>query len=76
MIHDVFIMGTNRICWRYCQGEKRGSAQRLHGPPQEWVRRGGLWARTSWVAVGSDARTADTREGDLGCVLLERSWHL
>lgn len=23
MIHDVFIMGTNRICWRYCQGEKR-----------------------------------------------------
>ena len=35
MIHDVFIMGMNRICWRYCQGEKQGSAQRFPGPSQE-----------------------------------------
>lgn len=66
MIHDVFIMGTNRICRRYCQGEKRGSAQRLDGPPREWVQHGALRARTLWVAVSSDARTADTRDLDLG----------
>ena len=28
-------MGMNRICWRYCQGEKQGSAQRFPGPSQE-----------------------------------------
>lgn len=70
MIHDVFIMGTNRICWRYCQGEKQGSAQRLHGPSQDWGQRVGLQARTLWGAVSSDARRTDTR------VFLERCEHL
>lgn len=23
MIHGVFIEGTDRVCWRYCQGEKQ-----------------------------------------------------
>lgn len=66
MIHDVFIMGTNRICWRYCQGEKWGSAQKLHGPSQKWVQRVGFWARTFWVAVSSDARRAEMREVGFG----------
>lgn len=48
MIHDMFIMGTNRICWKYCQGEKPVISQ----SPQEWVKPMGLQ-----VAGNGEART-------------------
>lgn len=61
MIHDVFIMGMNRICWRYCQGEKQGSAQRLHGSSQEWVQHISLRARSLRVVVSSDVESRPER---------------